>query len=106
MSTHNIGFYEDLTKNIFKVSIIIKFHQIRTLRGGWHAGHCKHTVDRQGSDTSYTVADTAPGGWCMMGDESWIVAYRVCCPCFPCNLRLYHRAGNSLEDLRLHSFLI
>ena len=29
MSTHNIGFYEDLTKNY--LSIIIKFHQIRTL---------------------------------------------------------------------------
>ena len=29
MSTHNIGFYEDLTKLIFE--IIIKYHQIRTL---------------------------------------------------------------------------
>ena len=50
MSTHNIGFYEDLTKNIFELSsnimkyapyyhqissnthlIIIKYHQMRTL---------------------------------------------------------------------------
>ena len=29
MSTHNIGFYEDLTK--FIISIIIKYHQISTL---------------------------------------------------------------------------
>ena len=29
MSTHNIGFYEDLTKNY--LSIIIKYHQIHTL---------------------------------------------------------------------------
>ena len=28
MSTHNIGFYEDLTKIIYELS---KFHQIRTL---------------------------------------------------------------------------
>ena len=32
MSTHNIGFYDDLTKNIFDLSSnIIKYHQIRTL---------------------------------------------------------------------------
>ena len=32
MSTHNIGFYEDLTKIIFELSSnIIKYHQIRTL---------------------------------------------------------------------------
>ena len=29
MSTHNIGFYEDLTKIIFELSS--KYHQIRTL---------------------------------------------------------------------------
>ena len=29
MSTHNIGFCEDLTKNY--LSIIIEFHQMRTL---------------------------------------------------------------------------
>ena len=31
MSTHIIGFYEDLTTNCMYLSIIIKFHQLRTL---------------------------------------------------------------------------
>ena len=48
MSTHNIGFYEDLTKIIF--AIIIKYHQLRTLFLLLSSNQYPHTI----SDLSQT----------------------------------------------------